>query len=83
MWATSLLLSTQAVPGGAGGCFARSWGKPPEASVPQPPQIQNWHAHNSLHCGEGSSPERQLLGIAIQSLLPYTLCQAQSQGLVP
>lgn len=51
--------------------------------MPQPPQIQNWHAHNSLHCGEGSSPERQLLGIAIQSLLPYTLCQAQSQGLVP
>lgn len=28
---------------------------------PKPPQIQSWHVHNSLHCGEGSSSERQLL----------------------
>lgn len=41
MWATNPPLSAQAshgaVPGGAGGCFACSWNKPPEASAPQSP----------------------------------------------
>lgn len=41
VWATSPPLSTQAshgaAPGGAGGCFACSWSKPPEASAPQSP----------------------------------------------
>lgn len=26
------------------------------------PQTQGWQVHNSLYCGEGGSPERQLLG---------------------
>lgn len=50
---------------------------------PQPrksPQIESWHAHNSLHCGEGSSPKRQLSGIVIHSLLPWTPVSGSEPG---
>lgn len=44
------------------GVLPAAGASPQRPQPPKPPQIQSWHVHNSLHCGEGSSPRDSCRG---------------------